>query len=301
MNTLIGLIVGATAGLHVAAWGMYKDAPHEGFTIPRFGRSIIVGGVMGMLLVPIPGSTLPSAGGLLVLFGLAYVAERAVTEFWKTFIRTEDQTKYFIPMQFHILGRVVHSRAARIAAGAAAVAVGLCFVAAADAFLAAWRHVPRVLLVATVGSLGGWYSAFGGASKDAPIEGFEILKFFRSPVVASLWALVLSPFEPDPIVIAFAALGFTIATLETYKTFFFPSKPRGKFAGRPISHPDMLVLRNRLVPVYATIWAALLITFVAAYAYDLPFAAGPGARLSFAEPAGQAADSISLASVSKSE
>ena len=31
-----------------------------------------------------------------------------------------------------------------------------------------------------------------------------------------------------------AAEGFTVATLETYKTFFFPTKPRGKFANKPI-------------------------------------------------------------------
>jgi hypothetical protein len=165
-------------------------------------------------------------------------------------------------MQFHILGRVVHSRVARAAAGAAAVAVGLCLLIAADAFVDAGRQLPRLLLVGIVGSLGGWYSAVGGASKDAPIEGFETLKFFRSPVVAALFALLLSPFEPDPIVIAFAALGFTIATLETYKTFCFPSKPRGKFAGKLIHHPEMLIRRRLFAPIYAAIWVTLLASFL---------------------------------------
>ena len=44
-----------------------------------------------------------------------------------------------------------------------------------------------------------------------------------------------------------AGLGFTIFTLETYKTFFFPSKPRGKFAGKPILFPDMLRRRQPFV------------------------------------------------------
>jgi hypothetical protein len=38
-----------------------------------------------------------------------------------------------------------------------------------------------------VASISGWISAFLGAWKDAPIEGFETLKFFRSPVVAGLY------------------------------------------------------------------------------------------------------------------
>jgi hypothetical protein len=62
-----------------------------------------------------------------------------------------------------------------------------------------------------------------------------------------------------------AALGYTIATLETYKTFFFPSKPRGKFAGKPIRFPEMLHRRKRFAVVYACIWALVIVGFVAAF------------------------------------
>ena len=34
-----------------------------------------------------------------------------------------------------------------------------------------------------------------------------------------------------------ASIGYERATAETYKTFFFPSKPRGKFAGKPVLFP----------------------------------------------------------------
>jgi hypothetical protein len=116
---------------------------------------------------------------------------------------------------------------------------------------------PGLLVILFVGGLGGWFSAFGGAWKDAPIEGFETLKFFRSPVIATLYALILSMFTDNLFVIPLAALGYTIATLETYKTFFFPSKPRGKFSGKPVTHPEMLTRRNRFVPVYVGIWIAV--------------------------------------------
>lgn len=72
-----------------------------------------------------------------------------------------------------------------------------------------------------VSGAGGWYSAFGGAFKDAPIEGFETLKFFRSPVVATIYGLLVSNFTESYPLIALCAIGFTVATLDTYKTFWF--------------------------------------------------------------------------------
>lgn len=42
------------------------------------------------------------------------------------------------------------------------------------------------------------------------------------------------------------------------KTFFFPSRPRGKFQGMPILHPAMLERRRWLVPACAAITLAVL-------------------------------------------
>jgi hypothetical protein len=262
MEWLIALAVGLIAGTHTATWGMYKDSPHEGFTWPRYSRSILLAGALAVLIEAIVDPDLTSAGGLFVLFGVTYVAERACTEFYKTFLREEDQSKYFIPMQFAVKGRIVESRTARLTAGA-----GVALAALALAALVSWvdgRLIaePGLVLIAGVGGIGGWFSAFGGAWKDAPIEGFEWLKFFRSPIIATIYALILSRFTDSLFLIPLGALGFTIATLETYKTFFFPSKPRGKFAGKPITHPGMLERRNRFVPVYIGIWAALAITLI---------------------------------------
>ena len=100
--------------------------------------------------------------------------------------------------------------------------------------------------------------AVSGAWKDAPKEGFEILKFFRSPAMTVSFALLLSFFTDSYLLAAAGALGFERATAETYKTFFFPSKPRGKFAGKPILHPEMLTRRYYFVPVYVTIWIAVV-------------------------------------------
>jgi hypothetical protein len=259
VNTIIAIIIGTLAGLHTSTWGMYKDAPHEGFTWPKYFRSTIVGALLGGITQQIVGWNLHDAGVRFVYFGLIYCLERAATEFWKYFIREEDQSKYFIPMQFGVFGKPMKDAKKRISIGivVALACVGVFFGIRAieEAVGGSW---PRWLVVITVGSFFGWISAFGGAWKDAPIEGFETFKFFRSPAVAASWAFIVSLFVASWPAIAIAAEGFTVASIETYKTFFFPNKPRGKFAGKPILHPEHLERRRKFVPLYTAIWVLVL-------------------------------------------
>jgi hypothetical protein len=261
VNYLIALIVGTLAGLHTSTWGMYKDAPHEGFTWPKYFRSTIIGAILGLGTYPFVSDwdmTQPSS--MFLFFGLIYVEERGVTEFWKSFLREEDQSKYFIPMQFGVFGKPIKNAPKRIAIGLVYAAVvvgaflGVLLLGRADLGWPTW------LVVITVGSVGGWISAFGGAWKDAPIEGFETFKFFRSPGVATFYASICAHFTDSYAIISMAALGFTVASIETYKTFFFPNKPRGKFSGMPIHHPEMLDKRKNFVPLYASIWVFILVT-----------------------------------------
>jgi hypothetical protein len=264
-HLLIALTLGLVAGLHASTWGMFKDAPHEGFSWGRYFRSAMVGAIMAAIAYVIARPDLSGAGTRVVFFGAVYVLERGAIEFWKTFLRNEDQSKYFIPMQFAVFGQLVHGRGRRLGIGlAVAAAVIVAFLAIH--FTSRGGVLPRSLvLVLLIGSIGGWISALLGAWKDAPIEGFETLKFFRSPVTAALYAGLLSPFTTSYMAITMAALGYTIATLETYKTFFFPSKPRGKFAGKPIKFPEMLERRKRFAVLYAAIWLFMIGNFVAAY------------------------------------
>jgi hypothetical protein len=265
MSYAIATLIGALAGIHTSTWGMYKDAPHEGFTWPKYFRSTIVGAVLGAAAYRFVGWDLADPGLRFAYWGLIYCLERAATEFWKYFIREEDQSKYFIPMQFGVFGKPMKNAPKRIAIGLviAAICVAVVFGIRAleDTVAGSW---PRWLVVVTVGSMFGWISAFGGAWKDAPIEGFETFKFFRSPAVAASWAFVVSLFVGSWVAIAIAAEGFTVASIETYKTFFFPNKPRGKFAGKPILHPEHLERRKRFAPLYFGIWAVVLGHLIAA-------------------------------------
>ncbi len=265
MDQAIATLIGLVAGLHTSTWGMYKDAPHEGFTWPKYFRSTIVGGVLGFIAYFFVEWDMTQPANLLMYFGVCYVLERGATEFWKSFIRDEDQSKYFIPMQFGVMGKPIKDNFKRITIGVIYAAVVVAVFLGVHYLDEANLGWPKWLVVLTVGSIGGWVSAFGGAWKDAPIEGFETFKFFRSPGVALFYAGVIAHFTDSYLVMAMAGLGFTIATIETYKTFFFPSKPRGKFAGMPISHPEMLQKRKGFVPVYASIWVFVLVTGAMAF------------------------------------
>ena len=220
---------------------------------------MVVGAAAGVVLQATVALPLPTAGALVVLFGLAYAAERGIVEVWKTFVRREDQSKYFIPMQFTIRGAPV-GHGARLAAGAgyvAMLALGLIAIARIDA---AAEGSVRLAATAIAGLAVGLVIALGGAWKDAPKEGFDPLRFFRSPAMTVAWSMLLSGLTDSVLQAAVGAIGFERATAETYKTFCFPSRPRGKFAGKPILFPEMLAHRRRLVPAFVAIWTAVVVT-----------------------------------------
>jgi hypothetical protein len=83
----IALTLGFVAGLHASTWGMFKDAPHEGFSWGRYFRSGWVGAVMAGIAYAVARPDLSTAGTRVVFFGVVYVLERGAIEFWKTFLR----------------------------------------------------------------------------------------------------------------------------------------------------------------------------------------------------------------------
>lgn len=260
MNLVLAALIGLAAGLHTATWGMFKDAPHEGFTWSTYLRSPILAAAIAMALAGFAGLAPGSAGGIVVLFGVTYGLERGLVEFYKTFLREQDQSKYTIPMQFSIGGEVVESRAARLGAGGLYLAGELAVLAAVWWLDRSGPELGTVATAALVGSAGGWISAFGGAWKDAPVEGFHLLKFFRSPLIAFLWGLLMASLTGSYLAVFLGSIGYTVATTETYKTFGFPNEDRGKFQGRTPSHEEMLRKRYRFVPVYVAVWIAVLAT-----------------------------------------
>lgn len=267
MSTLLFALIGVLTGLHAATWGGFKDSPFEGFRTPSFLRSVVVG-VASALVVGQSG-LIGSSSGILVAVGVCYTGERLVTEWWKAILREDGQSAYAIPMRLAVRGRPVDARLPRYAAGAS-IAVGLV---TACVLVSSLDHgiddLPRWAATFVLGS-GGWLTALGGAWKDAPVEGFQLRKFFRSPVVATAWGWLLVPFSPSITVLVIAAGGLSVATIETYKTYLAGGPP-GKFAGKPVRFA-VSAARDRCRRVHGAVYGVL----VAALAGDL--LARPGAE-----------------------
>src|SRR5438552_2604058 len=83
MNLAVALVVGLAAGLHAATWGMFKDAPYEGFTWPTYLRSPVTAAVIAVVVAAAGDFPSTNAAGIAVLFGLTYVIERGINEFYK--------------------------------------------------------------------------------------------------------------------------------------------------------------------------------------------------------------------------
>lgn len=254
MSFLLAVITGAIAGVHAASWGVYKDSPYEGLRPYRFWRSIALALIVATALVALTRETVADAHDLVPFFGVVYALERLITEWWKLFLREDKSAAHTIPMRFAVFGRIVRPRALRYAAGAL-IASALAALTAIEYLLQpTYRHAPDWLLVMTLGGTAGWLTAIGGAWKDAPVEGFQPLKFLRSPLVATTWATVVALFTTDWMLIAIAAAGYSVASIETYKTLRTRTRPPGKFADQPIRYPRARDRLRWVGPAHAGLW-----------------------------------------------
>ena len=218
MALLVPLVTTIVSGLYTSLWGAFKDAPYEGFKAKTFPRSIYFNVAIFLPLYFIPYfSDRFQHLGVVQIFFLIMGIERFLAELYKGFFRTEDQAKYFVPSRITFFGRFVASDVWRYGAGIALVALVFSLLLLQATILQLWEF-------ALVAYLTGLLVALGGAYKDAPFEGFKVLKFQRSAAVLVLFS-PLFYYLNDPQ--APVALGFLIYmngglerfAVEYYKTY----------------------------------------------------------------------------------
>ncbi len=179
-----------------------------------------------------------------------------MTESYKQFIRRESQKQYKIPSMVHLFGKVTHSPLIRLLLGGGMILaiVGMVYL---SRFITA--VVPTPFAGGLIGLLIGVATALGGSYKDGFFEGFDGLKFFRSPLVGLTSGLVVGFFTHDPFFLLFATGGLERMISEGYKTFLSKAYVPGKFNLRRPSHLRPLRQRMRLVPLYLATWVAFLL------------------------------------------
>jgi len=252
MSIVYAVLLALLAGTHAATWGAFKDSPFEGFRVTSFVRTIVVAVVAAAALAA--ATDLETTLAPIVLIGVLYATERLATELWKSFLREDNQDAYTIPMRIALLGRPVDGRVPRYLTGFV-VLVGLVMMGCTAAMLEPSDGGPPWMLV-LVGGIGGWLTAAGGAWKDAPVEGFSGWKFLRSPVVATVWTILVLPFFHDWVSLTVAAAGLSVLSIETYKTFFTGGRPPGKFDGKP-ARPAFDVQRDRCRLLHSGVYVCL--------------------------------------------
>ena len=102
---------------------------------------------------------------------------------------------------------------------------------------------------ALVGFFSGLAVATDGAIKDAPYEGFDLIKFFRSPVVATVEGAIQKGLFPtlNDGILFFSTIGTERLTIESYKVLraHMPSKFQfGEWGNKKNLLPGVILKRE---------------------------------------------------------
>lgn len=172
------IISGLIGVSNMILWGWYGDLLVEKFCILKVVRSITFGLIWSIALFII----CPNLS--LFVFALVVIAlERFTTEIYKIFFREENQSKYIIPSNLNIKINRVTKRL-----------IGIFVFILLFMFL---YYINLNYNKICLAIFSGLFIALGGMIKDAPYEGFDKIKFFRSPLVAIFVGLCLYELFPN--------------------------------------------------------------------------------------------------------
>lgn len=202
---------GLLAASNLILWGIYGDLMMEDFKWLKVLRTLLVGAISATFLF----WTNPFLPLLVVALDVNYMIS-VFTEIYKAFIRNESQERYLIPSDFGSRIPLVIRRP-----------IGILILIATLVFI---KYIPFSIDPLAAILLAAIIPTFYGASKDAPHEGFEPVKFFRSPIVALVTGFFLYKLLPglDSKLFLFAVLGAERLISECYKKVINSHIP-GKF------------------------------------------------------------------------
>lgn len=238
------LLSGIVGVSNMILWGLYGDLLVEPFELRKILRSLGLALFYAFFLYLINDS-LP-----LFIVALSVIAfERVTTEVYKAFIRIESQIKYKIPSDLNI-------KAPSDLKKLFGFAVLLIFLAV---YYEIDLQANNLLLMILVGVI----AALGGAFKDAPYEGFDKLKFWRSPVVSFVVGLLIYFAFPglESKFFLMAVPGGERIVSEFYKKIY-RSKIPGKFKESLPPNKAWQKARHKLLWVYALNITALAVLFL---------------------------------------
>ena len=165
-----------------------------------------------------------------------------------------------IPSAFHLIDRPLYDLLR--------VVIGLIFsiIVLAFFYVLSLIKIDNFLLVGIIVSSLGLFEAIGGSWKDAPFEGFDRLKFFRSPVTAISTGLLLFYFFriENGLILFLVTHGLMRMIIELKKAFLSDRYHPGKFKTGSLIDENLLEKRKILMPTYVFTWIVFGVLFLIA-------------------------------------
>jgi hypothetical protein len=185
-------------------------------------------------------------------------------EIYKLFFRTEAQEIYQIPSRFNVLGKAVSNTWRYLLGTASFIGIGAAFLFLTQITLALGSVWQTVVIGFIAGFLFGMLEACGGSWKDAPFEGFEPLKFFRSPLIGGLWGMVFAFGQQNLGLLVFSVSGAVRMTVEVHKAFLKGYKS-GKFKAQKPTFTKWAQLRHYFYPGYIVTWVVFAFLLISSF------------------------------------
>jgi len=211
---IYNLIFGLSGGFATASWGAFKDSPYENFSLLSFLRSPLITVVYYMGLLTIFTGNQSNIHNFVYLFS-AIALERLTQEYWKAFFRKNQRKNiYKIPQSFHIFGKVP-TYTTRIIIGILITSLTSVIIILLSLlkYYGNYWIIPSIIL--------SIIPAIGGVWKDAPIEGFEILKFPRSFIVMFLSAFIIHSYTDNLAILILGSAARKIFPNHTQQTVVY--------------------------------------------------------------------------------
>ncbi len=239
---ILYIFAGLFGVINMILWWLYGDLLVEKFSVLKVLRSIALG-VLWSSFIFLINSELP-----LFIVALSVISlERITTEIYKALMRVETQNKYKIPSDLSFKA----NPKCKFALGV--------FLIVLIGILVYYVEIPidKIYLTLTI----GFFIALGGMLKDAPYEGFDKIKFFRSPLVAIIVGLSINFLFPhiSGKYFLLAVAGGERIVSEFYKKIYKGRVP-GKFKSEEFNKVWMKE-REKLLVLYFLDIAWLLALF----------------------------------------
>ena len=235
---IIFVLLGIGAGSIAACINSFKDSPYEIFVWAKFFRSFILGAIAGSVYYGLSRVGVLTFDNLGILLLAIIPAERGLGELYKGFLKKANHVEYV--HAFENLGMPLKNYGLKLLLALGVLAVHGTFISI-NIFLITpaifSTNIPFILKGALIGAISTLIVAIGGGVKDSQFEGWDTIKFFRSPFLGLFTGAFLIFFTQNPLLLFLSNIGLERTVVELYKTFI-TRRTRGLHQGKEPSNPE---------------------------------------------------------------